>query len=41
MIRIGSVGENAYDVRVEVAQPLVPRPRGSVEDGSAVRPPAA
>jgi hypothetical protein len=41
MIRIGSVGETTYDARVEVAQPWVPRPRGSAETGSATRPPAA
>ena len=39
MIRIGSVGETAYDARAEaVLQPVVPRPRGSVE---TIHPPAA
>lgn len=41
MIRIGSVGEAAYDVRFDVSQPWVPRPRASVDTGSAARPPAA
>jgi hypothetical protein len=41
MIRIGSVGETTYDARAEVAPPMLPRPRGSIETGSAVRPPAA
>jgi hypothetical protein len=44
VIRIGSVGESAYDVRgdlrVEVAL-TVPRPRTSMDNGTAVRPPAA
>ena len=35
MIRIGSVGETTYDARAEAVQPMVPRPRGSVETGSA------
>ena len=37
MIRIGSVGEPAYDVRADVARPLLPRPRGNADVGSAVR----
>ena len=37
MIRIGSVGEPAYDVRADVARPLLPRPRGNADAGSAVR----
>jgi len=44
MIRIGSVGEQAYDVRLEVSQPrlpLLPRPRSSVDLESTARPPAA
>ena len=38
MIRIGSVGEKAYDMRVEVSQPrlpLLPRPRSSGEGAVA------
>ena len=41
MIRIGSVEETQYDVRIEASQPWVPRPRASVDTGSAVHPPAA
>ena len=41
MIRIGSVGETTYDARAEVAPPVLQRPRGSIESGSAARPPAA
>jgi hypothetical protein len=41
MIRIGSVEETPYDVRIEASQPWVPRPRASVDTGSAVHPPAA
>jgi len=41
MIRIGSVGETTYDARAEVTPPMLPRPRSSIETGSAARPPAA
>ena len=49
MIRVGAVGQRSgrrratasYDTRVETAQPVVPRQRGAVDIGSAVRPPAA
>lgn len=49
MIRVGAVGhierqasvETTYDVRVEASPPIVPRPRGAVDVGTAVRPPAA
>jgi hypothetical protein len=41
MIRIGSVGETTYDARAEATPPVLPRPRSSVETGSATRPPAA
>jgi hypothetical protein len=41
VIRIGSVGESMYDVRVEMATSSLPRPRASVDNGSVVRPPAA
>ena len=39
MIRIGSVEAPARDVRADSAQALLPRPRASVDRGSAVRPP--
>jgi hypothetical protein len=38
MIRIGSVEAPARDVRAEGAQALLPRPRASVDGGSATRP---
>lgn len=49
MIRVGAVGqvqrpasdETSLDIRVETAQPFVPRPRVAVEIDSPVRPPAA
>ncbi len=50
MIRVGAVGQierqasvetTTYDIRVEASPQLVPRPRGAVDVGSAVRPPAA
>ncbi|WP_263575254.1 hypothetical protein [Nocardioides hwasunensis] len=41
MIRIGSVGESAYDTRVGEATASLPRPRASAEAGSSVRPPSA
>ena len=49
MIRVGSVElapmpvarEESYDARVEPSRPVVPRPRGTVDVGSTVRPPAA
>ncbi|SFA87376.1 hypothetical protein SAMN05192575_101964 [Nocardioides alpinus] len=41
MIRIGSVEEVPYDVRDESSALWVPRPRASVESGSAAHPPAA
>ena len=48
MIRVGAVGQNqrpasdeaSLDIRVETAQPFLPRPRVAVEMDSAVRPPA-
>ena len=48
MIRVGAVGqierqasgETSYAVSAEAQPPLVPRPRGAVEAGSTVRPPA-
>jgi len=49
MIRVGAVEqaqlpvarEESYDARVEPSRPVVPRPRGTVDVGSTVRPPAA
>ena len=49
MIRVGAVGqiqrpassETPYDIRGEAPGPLVPRPRGAVDVGTTVRPPAA
>ena len=41
MIRIGSVEETPYDARIEAPQAWVPRPRASVDAGSAAHPPAA
>ncbi len=49
MIRVGAVGqierqasaETTYDIRGEASPQFVPRPRGAVVVGSAVRPPAA
>ncbi len=45
MIRVGAVGEShrqaAYDARMAASQPLIPRPRTTVETGDAARPPAA
>jgi hypothetical protein len=48
MIRVGAVGqikrtasETSLDVRVETAQPSLPRPRVAVEMDAAVQPPAA
>jgi hypothetical protein len=38
MIRIGSVEAPVLDVRVEGAQPLLPRPRASVDRGPTARP---
>ena len=48
MIRVGAVGqlqrpasnEALHTIRAEALPPLVPRPRGAVEAGSTVRPPA-
>ena len=41
MIRIGSVEETQYDVRDESSPLWVPRPRASVESGTAAQSPAA
>ena len=41
MIRIGSVGEAALAPCAERSRPLLPRPRGSVDDNATVHPPAA
>lgn len=49
MIRVGAVGQKerptsvtaSYEVRVETAQPTIPRQRGAADTSSAVRPPAA
>ena len=44
MIRIGSVGESTHDVRSDIRSDValtVPRPRASMDTGTAVRPPAA
>ena len=49
MIRVGAVGQNqrpgsegaSLEIRVDTAQPFVPRQRVAVEMNPAVRPPAA
>lgn len=41
MIRIGSVEEPAYAPVAERSRPLLPRPRGSVDNESPVHKPAA
>ncbi len=39
MIRIGAVGESAYDGRAETAQPVLPRPRAAGDAATAGSPP--
>ncbi len=39
MIRIGAVGETAYDGRPEAAQPVLPRPRAAADAATAGSPP--
>jgi hypothetical protein len=39
MIRIGAVGETAYDGRAEAAQPVLPRPRAAADGAVTGSPP--
>lgn len=39
MIRIGAVGETAYDGRPEAAQPVLPRPRAAGDRAATGSPP--